>query len=326
MNQPSSQDRLWWPRFIHLHNRYVVYFLLLTVWFGSWVATLGLPMQVGLLAVFVAATGLPHGSLDLVVMRGMGLRGGRLWVAVFFYLVLTGIVLLSFKVFPVLTLAIFLFTAWAHFGMGDTEALVGGRRFLEATARGGLTIVAPVIFHRAETENLFLKLCGESYAVQVKTLTDILAVNIAPIWWVTVGGAILARLFLKTSRQDNLYAAAEITLTLALFAYWPPLLAFIIYFCAIHSVRHLTELGASRYPHSQQKAFQWLWVESWPITLLTIVGGGLAWVFGHDKVDALLLSIVFQGLAALTAPHMVLSLWWHRRGEPPPGDFLSRSS
>jgi hypothetical protein len=34
--------------------------------------------------------------------------------------------------------------------------------------------------------------------------------------------------------------------------------------------------------------------------------------------------LIFWGLSALTLPHMILTAWWHGRGDPQPGDLFAR--
>jgi Brp/Blh family beta-carotene 15,15'-monooxygenase len=119
---------------------------------------------------------------------------------------------------------------------------------------------------------------------------------------------------------------AELLLTTAIFAVFHPLAAFLLYFCFVHSVRHIADLGAARFPDAAPRALRWLLVESLPFTLATVVLGGLAWfVFGRAiNFDEAMIRLVFWGLSALTLPHMILTAWWHGRGDPRPGDLFAR--
>jgi hypothetical protein len=57
-----------------------------------------------------------------------------------------------------------------------------------------------------------------------------------------------------------------------------------------------------------------------------VVLGGLAWfVFGRSVTfDEAAIRLIFWGLSALTLPHMILTAWWHGRGDPRPGDLFAR--
>ena len=320
MSSPDNKPTGWRPLFERRHTQAVVAGLFAAVLVTPGVVMLALPLQVGLLAFFVALAGLPHGALDLTLLRGMGVAGFRLVIALGLYLLLAGLVLASFAFFPVVTLAGFLAVAAVHFGLGDTENLHGWRRGLEALARGGLTILTPAYFHSRETGDLFTQLCGQASVDGAHQLADILGGGLGLLGVILLGVACLVRLFGGdiAQRVANRWAAAEMLLTLAVFALWPPLTAFLLYFCGIHSVRHLADLAASRHPQEGARAFRWLLAESWLLTLVTILGGVLVWWAFQATVDAILLRIIFQGLAALTAPHMLLVYVWHARSEPTP--------
>jgi hypothetical protein len=48
-------------------------------------------------------------------------------------------------------------------------------------------------------------------------------------------------------------------------------------------------------------------------------------VFARSSAyDQTMIRTVFWGLSALTVPHMILTTWWHGRGDPTPGDLFAR--
>ena len=121
-------------------------------------------------------------------------------------------------------------------------------------------------------------------------------------------------------------ATAELLLTTAIFAVFHPLAAFLLYFSFVHSVRHIADLGAARFPESAARARRWLLLESLPFTATTVLLATLAWFLFAQSIDfnEALLRIIFWGLSALTMPHMILTAWWHGRGDPQPGDLFTR--
>jgi Brp/Blh family beta-carotene 15,15'-monooxygenase len=118
----------------------------------------------------------------------------------------------------------------------------------------------------------------------------------------------------------------ELLLTTAIFAVFHPLAAFLLYFCFVHSVRHIADLGAARFPDSAARARRWLLLESLPFTAATVAFGVVAWfvLAGSVTFDEAMMRLVFWGLSALTVPHMILTAWWHGRGDPQPGDLFAR--
>ena len=297
-------------------------------------AGVGVVPQLFVLAAFVVLTGLPHGALDIALLRGAGIGPLGIKVALGIYIGLAGLVIAGFDHFPTMALFLFLVVAWIHFGLGDTENLAGWRRCGECFARGGLAIAGPIMFHPDETLDLFTQLCGPSGGLQVAAMTHFLKLFVCPFWLafcplmvVLRIRSALARSLSSTARYAHLLAAWEIVSLALLFWLWPPLAAFGVYFCLVHSLRHLVQLGAARQPHSFRLAARWLWQESWPMISLTLIlGAFLAWHWGGGlSPDTVILRLLFVGLAALTMPHMLLTYWWHRRGEPVPGDFFAKA-
>jgi Brp/Blh family beta-carotene 15,15'-monooxygenase len=127
-------------------------------------------------------------------------------------------------------------------------------------------------------------------------------------------------------RSGWIAACAELILTTAVFAVFHPLAAFLLYFCFVHSVRHIADLGAARFPANGGHAARWLLRESMPFTVATILLAAAIWLlFARSSAyDETMIRTIFWGLSALTVPHMILTAWWHGRGEPKPGDLFAR--
>lgn len=84
-----------------------------------------------------------------------------------------------------------------------------------------------------------------------------------------------------------------------------PLLYFTVYFCLLHSPRHLFEtarsIGLSSLVSIARAAA--------PIVIATLVLAAVLWrLLPGASLDAQLLQIVFIGLACLTIPHMLLEV------------------
>jgi len=85
-----------------------------------------------------------------------------------------------------------------------------------------------------------------------------------------------------------------------------PLVYFALYFCALHSLRHLAGLFREA-PASEQGR---LWRMTFVYTVATVVlAGVLLALWSHLPIDTLILQLVFIGLAAVTVPHMMLMGW-----------------
>lgn len=315
----------WFPAFQRRHTLFVVVLLAASLALSPLLPALPLTVQLTVLALAVALFGLPHGALDLALVQGAS-RGSwlALAAAIGVYLVVSAAVLAVWVTAPVVALLGFLAIAIIHFGLGDTEDLHGPQRAVEVIARGGFAGVAPLVFHPQTTRDLFALLVGPNSVATLDAALALLTTPVSYLWVACLAAAILWRLWQRA--QGWLPAVAELLLTTAIFAVFHPLAAFLLYFCFVHSVRHIADLGAARFPDAAPRALRWLLVESLPFTLATVVLGGLAWfVFGRAiNFDEAMIRLVFWGLSALTLPHMILTAWWHGRGDPRPGDLFAR--
>jgi beta-carotene 15,15'-dioxygenase len=315
----------WFPAFRHRHTLAVVALLALALLASPMVPALPLSVQLTLLAAAVAIFGLPHGALDLALVQGASRGSWRaLAAAVGVYLVVSAAVLAVWLTAPVAALGGFLAIAIIHFGLGDTEDLRGSQRALEVIARGGFAGLAPLVFHPQTTRDLFALLVGPNATTALDHAINTVMPAAGWLWAACLIAVILWRLLQRA--PGWLPATAELLLTTAVFAVFHPLAAFLLYFSFVHSVRHIADLGAARFPASAPRALRWLLLESLPFTAATVGLAALAWLLFARSVafDEALLRILFWGLSALTMPHMILTAWWHGRGDPQPGDLFAR--
>lgn len=250
-----------------------------------------------MLAIAVAIAGLPHGALDPWVSHRAGLWRTRLGFAAFHlaYLALAALVLVVWQWAPGISLAAFLaISAW-HFA-GDW------RDHLPAWARalaGAALLALPAWRWPSEVTSAFVLLSGTEGAAIASVLAEM-----AP--WLALGivGAALMALRRSTTAAIELVAVASLALLL------PPLVYFIVYFCALHSLRHLrlATIGAAPDARRRMAGVAFLY------TALTLLAAAIAWPWlreagaqaGTPAWSGDLLRLVFIGLAALTLPHMLV--------------------
>ncbi|HYN04194.1 MAG TPA: Brp/Blh family beta-carotene 15,15'-dioxygenase [Vicinamibacteria bacterium] len=84
--------------------------------------------------------------------------------------------------------------------------------------------------------------------------------------------------------------------------------SFLFYFCAVHAVRHTLELPLPRPARSWGEA-RARFVLGLPLSLTVIAIGGAAWTALPGPAAETGVRVVFQGLLALTLPH----IWLHAR-------------
>ena len=223
----------------------------------SLISSGALPANVELVFLVTAITafGLPHGALDYLSGRSLLQRTFGDWWFVPFgvgYIGLAGLVVAAWLVAPLASLLTFLLVSAAHFGTGDVNprlALGAGGRFsshgasIEAVGRGGLILIPLLHFHPEAASTLFAHLVPMSPSELYAAIT-----SASPHLFV-VSGAVVAVVMAHhlggwaEGAPGHAQVALEIGALAALFALAPPLVAFIVYFCAVALVPPLASAG-----------------------------------------------------------------------------------
>lgn len=248
-------------------------------------------MELIVIGSLIVLLGVPHGAMDTIFAKSIySVSSLRDW-AVFglLYLLTAAVVVGLWSLAPTVFLLGFLLISMAHFS-GDP---VAGTRRVSRLLYGGAIIVLPVIYHRVEIQHLFGLLAGSDAAAAITMGLDWLG-------WPWLIALISAALF---ELRYNVQTGCEFLALALLSVLMPPLIAFTVFFCAMHSARHI--LRTVDYSHGTS-----------PLLLLTmsivpmiavIIAIFFAWrLLPHVSLDAKLIQITFVGLAALTVPHMAL--------------------
>lgn len=241
-------------------------------------------------AALVLFLGVPHGALDPIFARHLyavsSLVGWIIFVATYVGLAL--LVIGFWWLAPAVFLIFFLAASTLHFS-GD---LAAGTPWLSRLLYGGAVIVLPTLLHAPEMARLF------GYLVDANAANHFVSA-LAFLAWPWVVGISLSALL--TFKRDWL-TALELTAGSLLLLVVPPLLSFTLFFCVMHSARHA--LRTQRYASL-----------SWRQLLLTSLAPTAAvaaaalltwWVVKDAPLDMRMVQFVVIGLAALTAPHMLL--------------------
>jgi Brp/Blh family beta-carotene 15,15'-monooxygenase len=264
-------------------------------------AAAGLPLSgvtalvAGCAAILVF--GLPHGALDIELIRRHGTsRHGRTTILVV-YLGIACITTVAWLIAPVAALSGFIVIAIIHFAE-DWEAMRS--RFL-ATGMAVALIAAPVMLHRGEVAAIFVAL---THAPAAARLSDGLLL-VAPV---ALAVAVVGILAMIAARRFT--AAAAATASLVALLALPPVAGFAVFFCLFHSPRHF--VGALQ-ATQLWRAARWLPVVV-PVTgaALAIVTG-VYLIHGGLGVPQRLTAATFMALSILTVPHMLAPALLQRR-------------
>ncbi len=261
-----------------------------------------------------AFIGVPHGTSDvLVAHRLMRPACGRGWLPVFLalYIAMVAAALAAWSAVPLAALTGFLVLSALHFGQGDTRAN-GGSRLLFAVR--ATTPVLPIfLIHPAGVAGLLAALAGVSEPATLHLL-GALRLPLLPLWAAALALVALPPLLAGGRRAGE---AAELLSVALAAAVLPPLAAFTLYFCLVHAVRHLLEIGEEHHPGRPGAAAALAAAIVVPSALVCLAALAVAWdgLSGILDTDA----VVIWGLrivAALTVPHMALEWVATRRSQP----------
>ena len=254
-----------------------------------------LSVQVAVLGVLVATLGLPHGALDPLIARRAGLWHTPLGFAGFnlAYVAMVAVVVGVWLLAPTASLIGFLLVSGIHFG-ADWNV---GRRIVLRSLTGIGLLTLPAFAHHDEVSGIYRTLAGSGGAVVADVQAWLGPVAIAAM----LLGAVLA---LRRRPTD----ALEILLTGILALVAPPLVFFVLYFCALHSARHLRHGFAEERSGGRLAVLITAVYTVVPILAVGILTAMFAGDFapGGSLAGDWIIRLVFIGLAALTVPHMMV--------------------
>jgi Brp/Blh family beta-carotene 15,15'-monooxygenase len=243
-----------------------------------------------ILAVLIFFLGVPHGALDpIFAQKRFFLKDWKAWSTfVCVYLALSALVVLIWWQLPLFFMVGFLVCSAMHFSRDLTSNIPKMTRFFY----GGATIVLPSIFHLSEMQWLFSLILDSNTGLQITRFLHVLA------WpWLVLGLVGLYLGFVKDKLVGLEVLAVGLLATLA-----PPLVGFTVYFCGMHSLRHI--LRSQDY--AQLSLIKLSLISLAPM-LGVILIAVLGWIYlPVSSDDARILRFLFVGLAALTLPHMLL--------------------
>jgi Brp/Blh family beta-carotene 15,15'-monooxygenase len=246
--------------------------------------------SLSILATLIVFLGVPHGALDPVFAQKLFfINDWKAWSKfVCIYLALSVVVVLIWWQSSLFFMGGFLLCSAMHFSRDLTSNIPKITRFFY----GGAIIVLPTIFHFSEMQELFSLILDANTGSQIVSFLHLLA------WpWLVLGLVSIYLGFIKDRLVGLEVLAVGLLSTLA-----PALIAFTVYFCGMHSLRHIF-----RTKDYAQVSFIKLSLISLAPMLGVLLTAVLGWVYLPASADySRLLRFLFVGLAALTLPHMLL--------------------
>ena len=248
--------------------------------------------------------GIAHGSLDLLIAKKYNLIRDfpSTLYFIILYVLLAFMIVIIWYLAPNIGILLFLVISIIHFGTSDTKPNKQLLLYLvEVLIRGLMPICIPIFFFSAQVNFIFLKLfVTDSFYV------EIVKINVYIFYCLILLITILFFYFIKKKTNDNSkLISTEIILIFSCFTFFEPLISFCLYFCFMHSLRHLIDEKKNLGLSNKQLIFNTL-----PITGLTLLALIFCYFFiNFDDNLFKFFPILFISLASLTVPHMLLISW-----------------
>jgi len=261
--------------------------------------------------LLILIIGVSHGALDHI--KGQRLlelfKLKSIYIFYITYILISGVVIATWMLLPSVTLIIFLIIASYHFGKEDTQFLINNRSYFTQMLyffKGFLIILAPLYFHFQETVAIFklLLIDNEMFYLSLNFIETNKVIQLG-IFCSTLSSIFL---FLKNFEIKKFIIFLDYFSILILNYYLSPLLAFTIYFCFLHSIRHSISLAIELDPNNVANGFGLFVKKALPLTILTGIFSFIALYLLSNSynLDSAILKVIFIGLASLTFPHILL--------------------
>ena len=261
--------------------------------------------------LLILTIGVSHGSLDHTkgkkLLQILNIKGMYIFYLLYTLISISIIILWIFA--PSTSLIIFLIVASFHFGKEDTKFLIEENSLLNQLLfflKGSLIILAPIFFHFDETITIFRYLLIDNEAFYL-TL-EFIEVNNIIYTGILLSTFSSIYLFLKNFEIKKITIFLDYFSILILNYFLSPLVAFTIYFCFLHSIRHSISLVYEIDKIDFKNGLKIFVKRALPLTILTAILCviGLYLLNNSYDLDNSILKIVFIGLASLTFPHILL--------------------
>ena len=252
----------------------------------------------------ILSFGISHGALDHIkgkkLLKFLNYKSTSIFYISYIFIGVT--IIIVWLLFSKIVLLIFLIVASYHFGKEDSEFINNkSKHGLIYFFKGSLVITAPLLFHKTETLNIFNNLnfdISQSLFISNEFL------------YVFISISLFANIIISLNKQIDIKSLLlmDFISILLLNFFLNPILAFTIYFCFLHSIRHSFKLSNELNKKNFIKGFKEFLIKAMPLTILTgiLLLISLFFLNNYYFLDNAISKVIFIGLASLTFPHILL--------------------
>ena len=249
--------------------------------------------------------GISHGSLDNIkgtkLLKLFGYKSSILFYSI--YLIISLSIIILWLILPNTVLLLFLIVAAFHFGKEDTVFAFKKKFFISEILfflKGSSVIIAPLLFQRDATNEIFKTL--NFYVFESAIFNNYFLMMFLFL-------SFLSSIIISSKKNVDIKALMimDFLSLIILNFFLTPVLAFTIYFCFLHSIRHSIAL-IFELDKSFEEGLKKFISKAIPLTLITGVVFLIAIYFLNNfyKLDEAIYKVIFIGLASLTFPHILL--------------------
>ena len=261
--------------------------------------------------LLILIIGVSHGSLDHIkgrkLLKIFQINNIITFYTTYFLLAVT--IIIFWILLPTVVLIAFLIVASFHFGKEDTQFLIDNNSYLNQFLfflKGSLVILAPLYFNFNETVSIFklLLIQNETFYQSLNVIEN----NNFLIIGIVFSALSSIILFFKKFELKKFTIFFDYFSIIIINMHFSPLIAFTIYFCFLHSIRHSISLITELDQESLRNGLLVFIKKATPLTILTAIFCliGLYFLNNNYNLDSAILKLIFIGLASLTFPHILL--------------------
>ncbi len=254
----------------------------------------------------VSFIGVPHGSFDGAVAALLGYKSKKqFYIFIIWYLLFSFAVIIFWIYFSTIALLLFLGMSVVHFGLCDWSFLKITKYKWLITFTHGMNIVFGIIFfHTEETFTIFSFLSSEDFFFFKNFL-------FIPYFIFAILIVIYCNYALSIKKMR--WGVLEMFIILLIISQVDPLTGFALYFCFVHTIKHVNAILRDTKKYLSNKKF--ILNSTILFTIFTWIMGCVAIIYLNNNFtfSESFVKTIFIGLAALTLPHMTLIDFFYRK-------------
>ena len=245
--------------------------------------------SLAILFLIIMSFGVSHGAADSIIIWKTFPKFKTKAIAFLIYLSIVLLGLILWFQSPILGLVLLLLMSMFHFGHSDLSHLGQAPQSMKISWGIVMTLL-PVIFFEKEVKSIFDALTNSDINLQVFVMLKFITIAFIASF------LILLYLDKVITKKDKLFLAFEFLITIILASLLQPVYWFTFYFCFLHGLRALINIGIK-----SLRDLMFLVAFTLPVTFFSYF-----LLFEHLQINYL--NIIFSVLMALTISHMLLPL------------------